>query len=78
MKSIVTATTALLWENPYGTTEDEEDEAKEEGKAQQALVNGVVVVVFPLRQFADLSEPIDERDDSTHVQDAKADLGKAG
>ena len=78
MKSIVTATTALLWEDPNGAGEDEEDEPEEEGKAQQALVNGVVVVVFPLRQFADLNEPVDERDDSTHVQDAKADLGKTG
>ena len=78
MKSVGASTTALLWEDPNGTTEDEEDEPEEEGEAQKALVDGVVVVVFPLRQFADLSEPVDERYDSTRVQDAKTDLGKAG
>ena len=78
MKSVGASTTALLWEDPNGAGEDEEDEPEEEGKAKQALVNGVVVVVFPLRQFADLSEPVDERYDSTRVQDAKTDLGKAG
>ena len=77
VKSVVAATTALLWENANGAGEDEEDESEEEGEAQQALVDGVVVVVFPLRQFADLNEPVDERYDSTRVQDAKANLGKA-
>ena len=75
VKSVVAATTALLWENANGASEDEEDESKEEGEAKQALVDGVVVVVLPLRKFADLDEPVDEGYDSTDVQDAEADLG---
>ena len=75
MESIGTTTTALLWEDANGTSEDEEDESKEEGEAKQTLVDGVVVVVLPLRKFADLDEPVDEGYDSTDVQDAKADLG---
>ena len=75
MKSIRTTTTALRWEDANGASEDEEDESEEEGKAKQALVDGVVVVVLPLRKFADLNESIDEAYDSTEVQDAKADLG---
>ena len=78
MKRVGTTTTVLLWENADGASEDEEDEPEEEGEAEQALVDGVVVVVFPLRQFADLNEPVDEGYDSTDVHDAKADLGNDG
>ena len=76
MKSVGTTTTILLWKDTNGTSEDKEDESEEEGEAKQALVDGVVVVVLPLRKFADLNEPVDKGYDSTDVQDAKADLGK--
>ena len=75
MKSIGTATTGFLWENTSGASEDAEDEAAEEGKAQQAVVNGVVVVVVRLGQFTYLGEPVGNGCDSADVHEATDNLG---
>ena len=64
-----------LWEDTSGAGEDAEDEAAEEGEAQQALVNGVVVVVVRLGQFTYLREPVDNGCDSADVHDATDNLG---
>ena len=50
--------------------EDEEDEASKEGEAQQAFVNGVVVMVVSLRQLAYLYKPVDQGNDSGDVEHA--------
>ena len=54
--------------------EDEEDEASKEGKAQQAFVNGVVVMVMSLRQLAYLYKPVDQGNDSGDVEHTRTNL----
>ena len=54
--------------------EDEEDEASKEGEAQQAFVDGVVVMVMSLRQLAYLYKPVDQGNDSGDVEHARTNL----
>ena len=66
------ASTAVAWlgEDADSAGEDEEDEASKEGKAQQAFIDGVVVMVMSLRQLAYLYKPVDQGNDSGDVEHA--------
>ena len=70
------ASTAVegLGEDADSAGEDEEDEASKEGEAQQAFVDGVVVMVMSLRQFAYLYKPVDQGNDSGDVEHARTNL----
>ena len=71
MKSIGAFTAVEgLGKDADSTGEDEEDEASKEGKAQQAFIDGVVVMVMSLRQLAYLYKPIDQGNDSGDVEHA--------
>ena len=70
------ASTAVegLGEDADSAGEDEEDEASKEGEAQQAFVDGVVVMVVSLRQLAYLYKPVDQGNDSGDVEHARTNL----
>ena len=70
------ASTAVegLGEDADSAGEDEEDEASKEGEAQQAFVDGVVVMVVSLRQLAYLYKPVDQGNDSSDVEHTRTNL----
>ena len=70
------ASTAVegLGEDADSAGEDEEDEASKEGEAQQAFVDGVIVMVMSLRQLAYLYKPVDQGNDSGDVEHARTNL----
>ena len=68
VKSIGAST--AVGEDADSAGEDEEDEASKEGEAQEALVDGVVVMVVSLRQLAYLYKPVDQGNDSGDVEHA--------
>ena len=75
MKSIGASTAVEgLGEDADSAGEDEEDEASKEGEAQQAFVDGVVVMVMSLRQLAYLYKPVDQGNDSGDVEHARTNL----
>ena len=70
------ASTAVegLGEDADSAGEDVEDEASKEGEAQQAFVDGVVVMVMSLRQLTYLYKPVDQGKDSGDVEHARTNL----
>ena len=75
MKSIGASTAVEgFGEDADSAGEDEEDEASKEGEAQQAFVDGVVVMVMSLRQLAYLYKPVDQGNDSGDVEHARTNL----